>query len=451
MRETTPEGTHGAPGWGVATVPGYLVGEPIGHGGGGAVRRATSAGGREVALQLVPRTSAARARRLAALATIEHPHLARVLDVVDVATGTAVVTELLDGPDLASLRAAREALSAEEAAYVTAALAGALDALHAHGLVHGDVAPANVLLVPERGPVLVDLAADPVVEAGTPGFVPPERRDGGPASAPGDVWSLAATVRWLVGTSGERALVDVLGSAAATDPRDRCSAAALARDAATVAAPEVRLPGPAALARGTLRASGALPPTAAVRRRRPRRSRPRSRLWLRDAAALLAGMAVALGAGQLLVTARQQRALDAGRQVEIAVEQLVRERDEAIVARDREALRALTEPGSPAAAADEALLSSLDASGVVLSGLRTAVEHVEVAGGSHAPDLRVAVVLRQAAHERTVGTRRLEVPAQPARCVVLTLGSPAGRWRVRDVEPCSAQATSQAAARSMVG
>ena len=86
--------------------------------------------------------------------------------------------------------------------------AEALTALHQHGVVHGDVKPANLILDRDGRIVVVDLglvvgAADGVrLRGGTSGFRAPEVAAGAPADRASDVFSLAATAfALLTGTA----------------------------------------------------------------------------------------------------------------------------------------------------------------------------------------------------------------------------------------------------------
>ncbi|MFE6840929.1 serine/threonine-protein kinase, partial [Streptomyces sp. NPDC057705] len=75
--------------------------------------------------------------------------------------------------------------------------------VRAAGVVHRDIKPANVLLGPER-PFLIDFGIARAVRdprytqtgavIGTPGFLSPEQATGSVASAPADVFSLAAVL-----------------------------------------------------------------------------------------------------------------------------------------------------------------------------------------------------------------------------------------------------------------
>ena len=81
-------------------------------------------------------------------------------------------------PDTLENRLAfRGALNAFEVLDVAESLAGALETLHAHGLVHRDLKPANVIFKDGK-PLLADFGLASTIDdgmAGTPGFMPPER------------------------------------------------------------------------------------------------------------------------------------------------------------------------------------------------------------------------------------------------------------------------------------
>ena len=85
------------------------------------------------------------------LAAVNHPSVVAVLDASngDGVFGAFLVMELVVGADLgALLHRARGPLAADFARRIVADVAGALAALHARGVVHRDVKPANIL-VPE--------------------------------------------------------------------------------------------------------------------------------------------------------------------------------------------------------------------------------------------------------------------------------------------------------------
>lgn len=126
-----------------------------------------------------------------------------------------LATAYVPGPSLAEAVVRHGPWPEEQLRALGAALAEALDDVHAAGLVHRDVKPANVLLAVD-GPRLIDfgiarsvgataLTADGVV-VGSPGYLSPEQARGLPVGPPSDVFSLgcvlahAATGRAVFGT-----------------------------------------------------------------------------------------------------------------------------------------------------------------------------------------------------------------------------------------------------------
>lgn len=458
--------------------------------------------GRTCAVSIVALDDEARAtarlRRLEALTRVSHPHVVDVLDVVPLDGRCAVVSERLEGPSLATVRVSRSPLDLGEGAWLLSAAAQGLAHLHSHGVVHGDVSPANILLSAGRGPVVLDLAGDLAAEFGTEGFRAPEREAGAAAGAPGDVWSLATTVLWMLSRDGRARAAAVLAPALEDRPSARCDAVAL-ESLAGLLAPErpIALPSPAALAQASLRAGAALEPTrlADARRSGAGRRRPRGagagtpagaagghrRIPVplaRDVGAVLAGVAVAIGVGfsvwppadgevdgragavaeaaapgariagastpdEIATASIDTASIDTAsidaQAIDAVVRRLLTERDRALVAADPEALGRLTVPGSPAAEADASLLGSLTATGVRLSGLATLVEEVRPVD-VEARIARVAVVTRQTAHERrTSGPEApVVIPAQPARCTLLVLAREGEEWRAQDTAICPA-------------
>jgi serine/threonine protein kinase/predicted ATPase len=124
------------------------------------------------------------ARRLAQL---NHPGIVAVHDVGVEAGQIYIVSDFLEGPDLGRwLDGNRPTWS--EAARIAAAVADALAHAHARLIVHRDVKPGNIIITPDRGPVLVDfgLGLDEAgadgsalgVVSGTPSYMAPEQVTG---------------------------------------------------------------------------------------------------------------------------------------------------------------------------------------------------------------------------------------------------------------------------------
>jgi hypothetical protein len=169
---------------------------------------------REVALKLrVPEVGALRWLEEARnLARIRHPHVITVYGA-DVLEGRAGIwTELVSGRTLEEEMQESGPFAHAEALRIGREIASALSAVHAAGLVHGDVKASNIMLEAGNAPrraVLVDFGtADEMLEdgeipaylAGTPLTMAPEVLDGKPATGASDVYGLGATLfRLLTG------------------------------------------------------------------------------------------------------------------------------------------------------------------------------------------------------------------------------------------------------------
>lgn len=164
---------------------------------------------RDVALKvLLPHHAAdadLRRRFLAearALARLRHPHIVGVYDIGEADGAPFFTMELIAGETLASLLAVGWRLDDGRIMSLLRDVASALDALHAAGLVHRDVKPANVLVDGAGRAVLMDLglseettappprdgAADSVL--GTPAVMAPEQIRGEAAGPAADIYAL---------------------------------------------------------------------------------------------------------------------------------------------------------------------------------------------------------------------------------------------------------------------
>jgi serine/threonine protein kinase/predicted ATPase len=142
------------------------------------------------------------ARRLARLS---HLGFVTVHDVGLEGGQVYIVSDFLDGPDLGRwLRENRPAWP--EAARIAAAVADALAHAHERLIVHRDVKPANIILTPDRGPVLVDVGlgldearaggSELGVISGTPAYMAPEQVAGAAHRIDGrtDIYSLGVVL-----------------------------------------------------------------------------------------------------------------------------------------------------------------------------------------------------------------------------------------------------------------
>jgi CheY-like chemotaxis protein len=185
----------------------YILGAKLGEGATSRVYEAADTLlARTVAVKalwgtaLPPGTLLAREAR--ALAAVDHPGVVRVYGVYPEANPPFLVMERVRGRALSTLLAEGR-LPLARALSILEQIAAALDALHAAGIVHGDVCPANVLVHEDDSTKLIEVGVAAFVARrsahhllGTPAYMAPERAQGGQspsALAPAsDVYSFGA-------------------------------------------------------------------------------------------------------------------------------------------------------------------------------------------------------------------------------------------------------------------
>lgn len=173
---------------------------------------------RKVAIKVLPAghhdaaTRARFVREAKLLARVQHPNVVAVFDVgIEGTAGSDgdpfIVMELLAGDSLRAVLQQRAPLEWRTAAGYARDIARALGAIHAAGLVHRDVKPANAMrtkLSDLEVVKLLDLgvarAADeatlskPGAVVGTVLYIAPEQIRGGEVEARADLYSLGATL-----------------------------------------------------------------------------------------------------------------------------------------------------------------------------------------------------------------------------------------------------------------
>jgi non-specific serine/threonine protein kinase len=190
------------------TISHYKVLGPLGEGGMGDVFRAEDMRlGRQVALKMLRLGSrldeGAQARMLTeakALAALDHPHICTLFEFGNAEGRPFLAMQLVEGETLRdALR--RGPLGEARTREVVGALAAALAAAHARGVLHRDVKCENVLLGRDGAIKLSDfgiarLANEAALTGagnlvGSPGSISPEQLRGGEAAAASDQFSLA--------------------------------------------------------------------------------------------------------------------------------------------------------------------------------------------------------------------------------------------------------------------
>ena len=191
-------------------VPGYELLKPLGRGSMGEVVLARQlALGRDVAVKFVGQAVAAESGELAArfrreaemMARVSHPNVVTIFDY-GVASGRPyLVMEYVEGGDLRQ-RMGAPPMPAGRALAVLRPVFGALEHLHAKGILHRDLKPENVLMHHGETPKVADFGIAVMVEAageltradlsmGTVGYVAPELLYRLKVDARADQYSLA--------------------------------------------------------------------------------------------------------------------------------------------------------------------------------------------------------------------------------------------------------------------
>jgi eukaryotic-like serine/threonine-protein kinase len=220
-----------------ATLGGFRIDAVLGEGGMGVVYRGFDlALERHVAIKTL-RIDAAGARvrfhREARLqAKMRHRHVVTLHSVGEHAGLTYIVMDFIAGETLTRILQRDGALPESRALDIADALAAALEAAQARGLIHRDVKPSNVLIERDGNVLLTDFGlakevtnrdtplampvaapADGLTEAGavlgTPGYLAPETRAGDPVDHRADMYALGVTLHEMLTAQRPKDPVDL--------------------------------------------------------------------------------------------------------------------------------------------------------------------------------------------------------------------------------------------------
>ncbi len=181
----------------------------LGHGGMSTVMLAEDTLlGRRVALKRLHATEdtrgLSRLRREALIgASLSHPNLVPIYDIVTVEEGEQVIVmEYVEGETLRDAVRRGGRLEVARALRILEGVAAGLDAIHAQGIVHRDVKPANILLGRDGSVKLADLGVASAPDrtritteggvVGTFSYMAPEQLGGTRATPAADIYALAA-------------------------------------------------------------------------------------------------------------------------------------------------------------------------------------------------------------------------------------------------------------------
>ncbi|MEU8341018.1 Serine/threonine protein kinase [Actinomadura meyerae] len=188
----------------------YRITGRLGGGGMGTVFLALSPGGRAVAVKAVrdeladdPGFRRRFVREVDAARQVSGFFTAAVIDADPDGTPPWLATEYVPGLSLEAAVDAHGAWPEGTVLALGAALAEALESVHAAGVVHRDLKPSNVLLAAD-GPRVIDFGIARAAESteltetgmviGTPGYIAPEQLVADEVTAAGDVFALGAVL-----------------------------------------------------------------------------------------------------------------------------------------------------------------------------------------------------------------------------------------------------------------
>jgi serine/threonine protein kinase len=150
------------------------------------------------------------------LAEFQQPNIVQVTDVFEENNTAYFVMEYIDGESLEDLIRRGGALSEQKAKDIIFPIIDAMEAVHAKGLLHLDIKPANIMLRKNQTPVLIDFGISKYMDSGignnnttttapigySEGYSPIEQSSFGSSVADltkaTDIYSLCATIYKVV-------------------------------------------------------------------------------------------------------------------------------------------------------------------------------------------------------------------------------------------------------------
>jgi len=220
---------------------GYRILSLLGRGGMGAVYEAEQiANGRRVALKVLgtsldtPEMHARFVREGQLAAAVRHPNVVAVFAAEEIEGVAAIAMEIVPSGTLTD-RIRREGPMPPGVAVDTVLqIIDGLEAAHAQGVLHRDIKPANCFLAPDGAVKVGDFGlsisvaklgenrSDEEREAvGTPAFASPEQLCGEKTDVRADIYSVGATLYYLLTgkcTHEERSVDEVIAAVLAEDP-----------------------------------------------------------------------------------------------------------------------------------------------------------------------------------------------------------------------------------------
>ena len=143
-----------------------------------------------------------------AVAMMDHPNIVHIFDVMVSDKLKYIVMERIEGITLKKYMNAKKQLSFHMTVSVTEQILEALAHAHAHGIIHRDIKPQNVMLLRSGKVIVTDFGIAKLPDAenvtmadkaiGTVYYISPEQASGKPIDARSDLYSLGAMMYEMI-------------------------------------------------------------------------------------------------------------------------------------------------------------------------------------------------------------------------------------------------------------
>ncbi|MCX5789448.1 MAG: serine/threonine-protein kinase [Elusimicrobia bacterium] len=90
------------------------------------------------------------------VAALRHPHIVEIYSIINEGSEVLLVFEFVEGEPLHAVLRRAGRLSLDTARTLMGQVGSALDFAHANGIIHGDLKPANIMLMPQGAAKVMD-------------------------------------------------------------------------------------------------------------------------------------------------------------------------------------------------------------------------------------------------------------------------------------------------------
>ena len=165
----------------------------------------------EIDPEEVPDVKARFFREAESAGKLSHPNIVTIFDAGEEQDLAYFAMEVLDGVDLKDLCKKRNLLPVRRTVEIVAKVAEALDYAHSQSVVHWDIKPANIMVMPDGTVKVTDFGIAKIVTTaktqtgivlGTPSYMSPEQLSGAKVDGRSDLFSLGVVLFEML--TGER-------------------------------------------------------------------------------------------------------------------------------------------------------------------------------------------------------------------------------------------------------